>query len=121
MTPRVAEALTTLRNQAPPNYSGSVFGIRDTVKTAWRSALTEAKIEDFRLHDCRHTAITRMIQAGMPAAEVMKISGHTQWTTFARYVNINEQAARRGAELLSVYLGQAPPKAETVQQSAAVN
>jgi integrase len=121
MTPRVAEALTALRDQAPPNYSGSVFGIRDTVKTAWSSAMNEAKIADFRLHDCRHTAITRMIQAGMPAAEVMKISGHTQWTTFARYVNVNEQAARRGAELLSVYLGQAPPKAETVQQSNAVN
>lgn len=121
MTPRVVQALITLRDQAPPNYSGSVFGIRDTVKTAWASALIEAKIADFRLHDCRHTAITRMIQAGMPAAEVMKISGHTQWTTFARYVNINEQAARRGAELLSAYLGQASGKPETVQQSDAVN
>ncbi|MGH9967341.1 MAG: hypothetical protein ACREBG_05855, partial [Pyrinomonadaceae bacterium] len=44
--------------------------------------------------DCRHTAITRMIQAGIPATETMKISGHTQFVTFARYVNVNEQAEK---------------------------
>jgi hypothetical protein len=42
-----------------------------------------------------------MIQAGMAAAEVMKISGHTQWNTLARYVNVNEQAARKGADMLA--------------------
>jgi integrase len=101
MTPRVRECLLGLRELAPPQWSGSVFGIRDTVKTAFASALLEAKIDDFRLHDCRHTAITRMIQAGMAAAEVMKISGHTQWNTFARYVHVNEQAARKGADMLA--------------------
>ncbi|HZE72004.1 MAG TPA: tyrosine-type recombinase/integrase [Pyrinomonadaceae bacterium] len=54
-------------------------------------SLQEAGIEDFRFHDCRHTAITRMIQAGIPATETMKISGHTQFVTFARYVGVNEQ------------------------------
>ena len=124
MTPRVAEALNALRNQAPPNYCGSVFGISDTVKTAWKSALIEAKIEDFRLHDCRHTAITRMIQAGMAAAEVMKISGHTQWTTFARYVNVNEEAARKGADLLAGHLANVAAEAKARDQelaSGAVN
>jgi integrase len=87
-----------------------VFGIIDTVKTAWKSALLQAQIEEFRLHDCRHTAITRMIQAGLPAAEVMKISGHTQWTTFARYVNVNEEAARNGADLLAAHLANAEAK-----------
>ena len=47
-----------------------------------------------------------MIQAGIPATETMKISGHTQFVTFARYVNVNEQAARKGAARLAEYIGQ---------------
>jgi len=36
----------------------------------------------------------------------MKTSGHTQFVTFARYVNVNEQAARKGAERLAEYIRQ---------------
>jgi hypothetical protein len=36
-----------------------------------------------------------MIQAGLSPMEVMKISGHTQMNTFARYVNPNTQAVNR--------------------------
>ena len=78
----------------------------DSIRNGFRSALKAAKIEDFRFHDCRHTAITRMIQAGIPATETMKISGHTQFVTFARYVNVNEQAARKGAERLAEYIAE---------------
>jgi len=35
-----------------------------------------------------------------------KISGHTQFVTFARYVNINEPAARKGAERLAEYIAE---------------
>lgn len=38
MTPRVRESLLGLREMAPPEWSGSVFGIRDTVKNAFGSA-----------------------------------------------------------------------------------
>lgn len=104
MTPRVREALLALRQDAPIEYTGIVFGIKDTIKNGFRSAVEAANIKDFRFHDCRHTAITRMIQAGIPATETMKISGHSQFVTFARYVNINEQAARSGAERLAEYM-----------------
>ena len=33
-------------------------------------------------------------------------SGHTQFVTFAHYVNVNEQAARKGAARLAEYIGQ---------------
>lgn len=103
MTPRVIEALTALRATAPPDANTSVFGIKSTIKTSFMAALREAGIEGFRFHDLRHTAITRMIEAGVPPAQVRKISGHTQMTTFARYVNPNADAARRGAEMLAAY------------------
>jgi integrase len=72
-----------------------VFGVKDTVKRSFASACRDAGIEGFHFHDCRHTAITRMIQAGLSPMEVMKISGHTQMNTFARYVNPNTQAVNR--------------------------
>ena len=70
------------------------------------SLLRETGIDDFRLHDCRHTAITRVIAAGAPPMEVMKISGHTQMSTFARYVNPNEHSLKRAAEMLSAFNAQ---------------
>jgi len=48
-----------------------------------------------------------MIQAGIPAPETMKNSGHTQFVTFARYINANEQASRKGAERLAEYITRA--------------
>ncbi|MDQ3472422.1 MAG: site-specific integrase [Acidobacteriota bacterium] len=129
MTPRVRSALNELRTQAPPNYSGAVFGrglkqkrdawlpIRDTIKTGWGSALRKAKIEDLHFHDLRHTFCTRSIRSGLPASEVMVLSGHTQYSTFRRYVNPGREAARAGANLLAAYLDQSAP----VEQSETVN
>lgn len=81
----------------------SVFGISDNVKNAFASACKEAGVEDFRLHDCRHTAITRMIQGGMAPMQVMKISGHTQMSTFARYVNADGDALKRAAAAIDAF------------------
>ncbi len=44
-----------------------------------------------------------MIQAGLSAMEVMKISGHTQMNTFARYVNPNTPAVTRIADILAAF------------------
>lgn len=83
--------------------SDSVFGISDNVKNGFTAACQAAEIEDFRLHDCRHTAITRMIQAGMAPMQVMKISGHTQMSTFARYVNADGDAVKRAAAAIDAF------------------
>jgi integrase len=80
-----------------------VFGITDSVKNAFASACREAGIKGFRLHDCRHTAITRMIEFGMPDLQVMKISGHTQMTTFVKYVNAGGDAVKRAAAAIDAY------------------
>lgn len=103
MTSRLITELQCLWELSTKNQDELVFGITDTIKTAFASACTAASIESFRFHDCRHTAITRMVQAGMSATEAMKVSGHTQMSTFARYVNPNDDAARRAADLLSAF------------------
>lgn len=106
MTPRVRNILEELRVKAPPTHQGSVFGISSTIKTSWGSALRQAKIEDLHFHDLRHTFITRSIRAGVPVPEAMIASGHTQFSTFKRYLNPGAEAAQAGADLLANYLDQ---------------
>ncbi len=103
MTSRVFEQLQELWNKSPQDETNLVFGIKDNFQNGFTNILNEAKIEDFRFHDIRHTAITRMVNAGLPPMEIMKASGHTQWTTFARYVNPNEDSVKRIADVLGTY------------------
>lgn len=104
ITPRLKKELEQLWEISPKDKSRLVFGITFTIKTAWKTACRLANIQDFRFHDCRHTATTRMIASGSPHTEVMKITGHTQLKTFLRYLNITTETASRVATKLSDYL-----------------
>jgi integrase len=104
ITPRLRTELEQLWETSPKENEFLVFGITNTIKTAFKSACKEAAIKDFRFHDCRHTATTRMIASGSPHTEVMKITGHTQLKTFLRYLNITPETASIVASRLNVYL-----------------
>ncbi len=119
ITDRLREELGLLWEGSTKNHDDLVFGITNTIKTAFLAAIAEAGINGFRLHDCRHTATTRMIAAGAPHTEVMKITGHSQMTTFLRYLNTNAESANRTANHLSVYL--AKKEAEAVQYTESVS
>lgn len=104
ITPRLKEELEQLWDMSPKDLNASVFGVGDSIKTAWKTACRLASIKDFRFHDCRHTATTRMIASGSPHTEVMKITGHTQIKTFLRYLNITPETAKSVASRLNSYL-----------------
>lgn len=87
---RLRETLAKLRhNQLKPR--SPVFNVVD-FKKGFRAACDDADLADLHFHDLRHTAITRMLEAGISPPLVMKISGHTQQKTFLRYVNQSEQS-----------------------------
>ena len=76
------------------NISNRVF-TRDgrpirSVRTAFELAKKKAVINDLRLHDLRHTCITRWIMAGIPREAVMAASGHASIEMHDRYVNVKE-------------------------------
>lgn len=106
ITPRLRDELERLWETSPQDPNILVFGITNTIKTAFASACQEAEIQDFRFHDCRHTATTRMIASGSPHTEVMKITGHTQLKTFLRYLNITAETASKVASRLNNYLAE---------------
>jgi integrase len=56
-----------------------------SIKTTFRAALEKAKIEDFRLHDLRHTFVTNARKAGVDRTVIMKLTGHRTLSMFTRY------------------------------------
>jgi integrase len=104
MTRRVFNELESLWEESNKDTNKLVFGINVTIKTSWRKICREAKIEDFRFHDCRHTAISRMVRAGIPPVECMKVSGHLTLTAFNIYANIDNETIFRIANALDSYL-----------------
>jgi integrase len=100
MTSRLESELKQLYENAPKDMEGLVFGIKDNFKNGFAAACKAAKIEGLRFHDLRHTAITRMVEAGMQPAEVMRVSGHTTPAMLWRYINANVDTARRAADAL---------------------
>jgi integrase len=55
-------------------------------------------IEDFRFHDLRHTAATRMADAGADAFTLAKILGHSNIQMTARYTHAIASTIRRAVE-----------------------
>ena len=103
MTERLYDELQKLYECSTKKPDDLVFGFMSTVKKSFASACSKAGIKDFRFHDCRHTAITRMVQSGMASHLIMKVSGHTQPITFSRYVNVDDQTARQAAMALEKF------------------
>lgn len=110
MTARLALEMDMLWAVSDKQLDTRVFGISDNVAKSWATVCERAEIEGVRFHDLRHTAITVMCRAGISPAEVMKLSGHTQPVTFARYVNTDAETALRVADALDSLLKTRPMK-----------
>lgn len=104
MSDRLKVELEKLWQLSPKKLHVSVFGV-STIKKSFKTACLLASINDFRFRDCRHTAITRMVQSGkIPQAEIMKMTGHTQLKTFLRYVNLTPESAKQSAKVFGDFV-----------------
>lgn len=116
ITPRLRDELKSLWEVSPKDASQSVFVVR-SVKTSFRTACRNANLVGFRFRDCRHTATTRMVNSGMPQAEIMKMTGHTQLKTFLRYVNLTPASAHENAEVFGSFVSSSLAKSQKSQQA----
>lgn len=82
----------------------TIFPLRpETVTTLFARACRACGIVGLRLHDLRHTAITRMFEAGMSIEEVALVSGHRTWAMLRRYTHL------RPVDLARKYAPPGPP------------
>jgi len=65
-------------------------------KRAFRTACQNAKIENLRFHDIRHTFVTRKVREGWDYKRIMAITGHKTFAVFQWYNNPSEEDVKEG-------------------------
>lgn len=71
-----------------------------SIKRSWATACRNAGIEDFRVHDLRHTCAAWLVSAGVPLTEVRDLLGHSTITMTERYAHLAPENVRAAVELL---------------------
>jgi len=79
---------------------GRVFNISEN-RGWWERALAEAKIEDFRWHDLRHTFCSRLAQAGTGLKVIQEGAGHKTIAMSARYAHLDKTTLRNAMSVLN--------------------
>lgn len=82
------------------SQDGTPYKEHNCINNAFRTARKKAGLTDLRFHDLRHTAATRMIEAGAPIVAVSKILGHSDLKMTMRYAH-PENSLVDAVELLS--------------------
>ena len=96
-----------------------------TLKTAWRNVLRKAKVK-IRLHDLRHTVITKLVESGASDETIMAIAGHVSRRMLSRYAHIRTEAKRKALEAVATRTihppePQCPQRPQEVGPQFAVN
>ncbi len=98
------EALKAL----PPRIDGRLFPLHaNQVSVAFMRAVRRAGIEDFRLHDCRHTFASYQAMAGIQARGLQTLLGHKDGRMTARYSHLSDAYLK--AAVNGVVLGRSNP------------
>jgi integrase len=101
MNATVRMMLASLKRKSEFIFPSPKTGGRlDNIKKSFRRAVLMAELEDFRFHDLRHTAATRMADSGTDAFTLARILGHSDIRMTARYTHATDSALRRAVENL---------------------
>ena len=61
-----------------------------SIRKGFNKAREKAELEDVRIHDFRHRAITRWVKEGKPINTIMAATGHRTISAFLRYANLRQ-------------------------------
>jgi integrase len=102
--PLNAEAVLVLRRQAG-KHEQNVFvyrsqPVKEANTKAWKKALKQAGIQDFRWHDLRHTWASWHVQAGTPLQVLQELGGWSSYEMVQRYAHLSSGQLAEHAENL---------------------
>ena len=104
LSPEAADVLANI-----PRVEGNPWVIPGKLKgkrmrnlnDPWELICERAKIENARLHDCRHSFASRALALGEGLPMIGKLLGHTQVETTARYAHLAQHSVRESAVRVS--------------------
>ena len=79
------------------------------IKKSWATICKAAGLEDFHLHDLRHSFGSALVARGVSLSVIGALLGHTQPDTTARYAHVDVTALLTASEKLIEFL---PPRKE---------
>ena len=118
LVPLTADLTTLLKDLYKVHYlqEPHVFLVNGksvhSIKTAFKAACRRAKLQGFRFHDFRHTAVTNMRRAGIDHLTIMRITGHKTLEVFKRYNSFLEGDLKNAAHRFNTYLTLVPTKSK---------
>ena len=68
------------------------------IKKFWRGITKQAGLDDYRLHDNRHTHASHLVSSGLSLEVVGRLLGHTNPLTTKRYAHLADHPLRAAAE-----------------------
>lgn len=91
----VLRELGSVRRIGTDEVFASRRGVAAFPQDAWKAALAEAQLEDFRFHDLRHTFASYLAMNGATLAELADALGHKTLAMVKRYAHLSEQHTSR--------------------------
>jgi len=95
MTQAAYEALAGL----PDAHEGRVFRTR-SIRTAFERAVARVGLDDFHIHDCRHTFASSLVTRGATLQAVKELLGHKDLKMTLRYAHLSPAHLRDAIGLL---------------------
>ena len=68
------------------------------IKKFWRGITEQVGLDDYRLHDNRHTHASHLVSSGLSLEVVGRLLGHTNPLTTKRYAHLADDPLRAAAE-----------------------
>ena len=95
----LAEMQTQRTSESPYLFPGNAADRPlQGIKKFWRSATAMAGLDDYRLHDNRHTHASHLVSSGLSLEIVGRLLGHTNPLTTKRYAHLADDPLRAAAE-----------------------
>lgn len=88
---------------SPWVFTGKTGARFTTFKTGFRNACARAGIDDFRIHDLRHTFASWLVMAGVDLYRVRDLLGHSSITTTEIYAHLAPDHLRDAVQRLPLF------------------